>query len=129
MILVKYLQGEDYKNFYSCLIEFVKRDIPDFDDCDIVEKCYIWLALCLFSIRCSIEVINPQLGNQEVFINQIMDNIESQYIANKTIDYKIGNNYILTFGYPKLFIFDSEFPIIDYYSGLLKINGETVTDE
>lgn len=129
MILVKYLQNDDYKNFYNCLFEFVKRDIPDFDECDIVEKCYIWFALCLFSIRCSIEVNNSILGSQEVFINQILDNLESQYIADKTVDYKINDNYVLTFGYPTSFYFDEGYPIIDFYSGLKKLNNENITDE
>lgn len=129
MILVKYLQNDDYKNFYSCLFEFVKRDIPDFDDCDIVEKSYILFALCLFSIRCSIEVNNPQLGSQEVFINQILDNLESQYIPNKTVEYAINDNYVLTFGYPTSFYFEEGYPIIDFYSGLQKVNEQIVTNE
>jgi hypothetical protein len=35
----------------------------DFDDFDIIEKCYIWIAMCMYSIRSTIEVTNKQLGS------------------------------------------------------------------
>lgn len=129
IVLVKYLQGEDYKKFYECLSELAKRDIPDFDDCDIVEKCYIWLAMCMYSIRGIIEVNTPQIGTQEVPISDILNNIESQYIPNKTLDYKLSESFILTFAYPKSFTFEGSLPIIDYYSGLVSINGDVVSNE
>lgn len=129
IILVKYLQAEDYQRFYEGLSEIAMRDIPDFDDCDIVEKCYIWLAMCMYSVRSTVEVICPNLGPQEIHIGLILNNIESQYIANKTLDYQLSDNFVLTFAYPKSFSFDSGLPIIDYYSGLIKINGELVTEE
>lgn len=128
-VIVKYLQAEDYERFYECLTEIAKRDIPDFDDCDIVEKCYIWLAMCMYSIRSSIEVVAPNLGPQEIPMGIILNNIESQYVANKTLDYKLSDNFVLTFGYPKTFTFDSGLPIIDYYSGLVRINNDIVTKE
>ena len=129
LIILKYLQGEDYKNFFECITEMAKRDIPDFDNFDIVEKCYIWIAMCMYSIRPTIEVTNKMLGNQEVTIGQILNNIESQYVPVRNIEYNIGKNYVLSFGYPTSFSIDGELPIIDFYSGLKKINGEDVTQE
>jgi hypothetical protein len=81
----------------------------------------------MYSIRSTIEVLSPNLGPQEIPIVLILNNIESQYIANKTLDYQLSDNFVLTFAYPKSFSFDSGLPIIDYYSGLIKINGEEVT--
>lgn len=129
LILIKYLQGQDYKNFFNCLTEITKKDIEDFDDFDIVEKCYIWIAMCMYSIRASIEVSNKQLGSQEVNINLILDNIESSYIPNKRIDYQLNDKYVMNFSYPKSFTFESNFPVIDYYSGLESINGQKIDEQ
>ena len=63
LVLLKYLQGEHYSAFFDCLNEIVKRDLNDFDDYDIVEKCYIYIAYCMYSIRGSISVTNKMIGD------------------------------------------------------------------
>jgi hypothetical protein len=63
LILIKYLQAEHFSAFFKCLTEIVKRDLPDFDDYDIVEKCYIYFAYCMYSIRATITVHNMHLGD------------------------------------------------------------------
>lgn len=63
LILIKYLQAEDFQRFFECLNEIVKRDIIDFDDFDIVEKYYVYLAYCMYSIRGSITVKNNIIGD------------------------------------------------------------------
>lgn len=129
MILVKYIQAEDYENFYKCLIEITKRDILDFDDFDLVEKCYIWISMCMYSIRSIIEVNNKHLGSQEVKISDILNNIESQYKPNVTVEYKLNENFTLGFGYPKSFSFQNNSPIIDFYSGLETLNNQQLSSE
>ena len=129
MILVKYIQAEDYENFYKCLIEITKRDIPDFDDFDLVEKCYIWIAMCMYSIRSIIEVNNKHLGLQEVKISDILNNIECQYKPNTIVVYKLNDNFTLGFGYPKSFSFQNNSPIIDFYSGLQTFNNQQLSNE
>lgn len=128
-ILVKYLQAQDYKKFFSVLNESIKKDINDFDDFDIVDKVYIYIAQCMYSIRGTLEVNNKQLGSQEVQLGLILNNIESSYPLNKTVDYKLSDNFVLNFGYPKNFVFDGEMPLIDYYSGLIGFNGKVLNDE
>ena len=87
-ILVKYLQAQDYKKFFSILNETIKKDIPNFDDFDIVDKVYVYVAQCMYSIRGSIDVNNNQIGSQEVQLGLILNNIETSYPLNKTVDYK-----------------------------------------
>lgn len=128
-ILVKYLQAQDYKKFFSILNEVIKKDIPDFDDFDIVDKVYVYIAQCMYSIRASLDVNNAQLGSQEVNMSLILNNIETSYPLNKTVDYKLTDNFILNFGYPKNFIFEGDMPIIDYYSGLIGFNGKVLSNE
>lgn len=128
-ILVKYLQAQDYKKFFSILNETIKKDIPNFDDFDIVDKVYVYVAQCMYSIRGSIDVNNNQIGSQEVQLGLILNNIETSYPLNKTVDYKLSDNFILNFGNPKNFIFDGDIPIIDYYSGLIGFNGNFLTED
>lgn len=128
-ILVKYLQAEDYKNFFSVLNQIVIKNIPDFNNFDIVEKAYIYIAMCMYSIRATLDVNNSQIGSQEVSLGLILNNIESSYPIKRTADYKLSDNFILNFGFPKDFVFDGELPIIDYYSGLIGFNGNVLSDQ
>lgn len=128
-ILVKYLQAQDYKKFFSILNEVIKKDIPDFDDFDIVDKVYVYIAQCMYSVRGTLEVNNTQLGPQEVQMGLILNNIETSYPINKIVDYKISDNFVLNFSYPKNFMFEGEMPIIDYYSGLIGFNGKVLSKE
>ena len=129
MILVKYIQAEDYESFYKCLYEITKRDIPDFDDYHLVDKCYVWIAMCMYSVRATIEVNNNHLGSQDVSIVDILNNIESQYKNNTIIEYKLNDNFTLGFCYPKKFSFENNSPIIDYCSGLQTVNGQYISDD
>ena len=62
--LVKFIESENYKGFFDCLNEIVRKDIPNFDDFDIIDKSYVYMAMCMYSIRGVIEINNPQLGSQ-----------------------------------------------------------------
>jgi hypothetical protein len=46
------------------LNEVVKRSIPDFEDFDIVDKAYVYIAMCMYSIRPVISVNNSAIGSQ-----------------------------------------------------------------
>ena len=129
LILIKYLQGENYKKFFESLNEIVLRDLPDFSDYDIVEKCYIYLAYCMYSIRGSISVNNVMIGEQEVPISLILNNIEHGYVQNNMAKYKLNDNFELEFGYPKHFYFEDGVPVIDFYSGLIGFNGNVLSED
>ena len=129
LILIKYLQGEHYQKFFECLNELIIRDLSDFDEYDIIEKCYIYLAYCMYSIRASITVNNKVIGDQEISIALILNNIESGYIHDNVVEYKLNDKFVLQFGYPKTFFFDNGTPIIDFYSGLKGFNGKQLSNE
>lgn len=128
-IMLKYLQGENYKKFYECLNELILKDLPDFNDFDVVEKCYVYLAYCMYSIRGTIGVVNPIIGDQEIPLSLILNNIEQGYIDCKIEDYRLNDNFTLQFGYPKSFSFDGDTPIIDFYSGLIGFNGKKLNED
>jgi hypothetical protein len=58
-----------------------------------------------------------------------LNNIESGYVHDNVIDYRLNDNFVLQFDYPKNFFFDNGNPTIDFYSGLIGFNGKTLTLE
>lgn len=123
LVLVKFIESENYKGFYQCLDELIKKDIPDFDTFDIIDKCYVYMAYCMYSIKGSLEINHVQLGSQQIPISTILNNIEYSY-QNKTFDYEIRKGMVLQFGLPKKFVIEDKLPVIDWYSGLLTFNGK-----
>jgi hypothetical protein len=49
--------------FFECLDKLIERDLKDFNDYDLIEKYYIYLAHCMYSIRGSINVNNHVIGD------------------------------------------------------------------
>ena len=126
LVMVKFIEAENYKGFFDCLNEVVKKNIPDFDEFDIVEKCYVYLAMCMYSVKGSININNKQLGEQIVSVASVLNNIESSY-KKKEFEYEIKKGAVLTFGFPKLFSFGDNLPVIDWVSGFKKFNNTEVS--
>ena len=127
LVLVKFIESENYKGFYQCLDELVKRDIPDFDTLDIIDKCYIYMAYCMYSIKGVLEINHAQLGSQQISVGLILNNVENAYVP-KTFDYEIRKGMVLTFGFPTKFTMEDKFPMIDWFSGLQKFNGKDLNE-
>lgn len=129
MIMVKFLQSQNYKKFFEYLNYVVKNSIPQIDTLDIVEKCYVYIAMCMYSIRGTIAVNNKLIGQQEIPLGIILNNIESSYVPNFIVQYQLKKDVILKFGYPKKFSYQGNTPIIDYFSGLIGYNDVILTEE
>ena len=128
LIMVKFLESENYKAFFQCIDEIVVKNIPNFDEFNIIDKCYVYMAMCMYSIKGAITINNKQLGEQLIQLSLILNNIESSY-EYKTFDYEIKKGAILTFEYPTSFTIEENLPVIDWFSGFKKFNGVEVTSE
>lgn len=128
LVMVKFIESENYKGFFQCLDEIVNKNIPDFDSFNIIDKCYVYIAMCMYSVRATITVNNKQIGEQLVTLALILNNIESSY-QEKWFEYEIKKGAILTFGYPTSFSIEDNMPVIDWFSGFKKFNDIEVTDE
>lgn len=128
-IMLKYLQANDYKNFFKSLDEVVSKNIPHFSDFDIVDKCYVYIAVCMYSVRGSIEVNNPKIGPQEISLGLMLDNIEKSYPICKKVNYSLSDKIELNFVLPKKFVFNGDLPIIDFYSGLVGYNNKIIDND
>lgn len=129
LTLVKFLQSENYKKFFECLDEIAKKSIPQLDDFDIVERCYVYIAMCMYSIRGTISVNNPLIGQQDIHLGLVVNNIESSYVRNFVTEYELKDGITLKFGYPKKFSYEGNIPVIDYFSGLIGYNDIIITQE
>ena len=129
LILLKFLQSENYKGFFKNLNEKIKTTVPDFEDLDIVDKCYVYLALCAYSIRSIVKVSNNFIGDQEVELTLMLHNIEKSY-QNKKIDFYLNDKLKITMGNPKKFYIDENNDItIDYLSNIISVNDKKISIE
>ena len=128
LVMIKFIESENYKAFFQCLDEVVKKNIPDFDSFNIVDKCYVYLAMCMYSIRGSIAINNNIIGEQVISLGLVINNIESSY-QEKEFEYEIKKGAKLTFGIPTTFTIEENLPIIDWFSGFNKFNDIEVTPE
>lgn len=129
LILLKFLQSDNYRGFFENLNEKIKTTIPDFEDFDIVDKCYVYLTLCAYSIRSVVKVSNSFIGDQDVELTLMLHNIEKSY-QNKKIDFKINDKLKITLGNPKKFYVDENNDItIDYLSNIISINDKIIDED
>ena len=127
LVLLKFLQADNYKGFFDCLDSKIKETNEDFEDYNIVDKCYVYLAFCAYSVRSIARVSNKFIGDQEVELVLMLENIEKSY-QEKRIKYKVSDNICITFGVPKRFYVDKNNNIvIDYLSNVIDINGRKLS--
>lgn len=129
LLLIKFIESENFKGFFDCLNEIVLKSIPDFQDFNIVDKCYVYIAMCLYSIRGTIEVKNDKLGTQIVSLGQVLQNIEKCYHHGGLYEYDIKDGATLKFGIPSGFSIKQNLPQIDWVSGLQYLNDKKLSKE
>ena len=125
MILLKFLNGENLKGFYTTLDTLLKDSIPDFDSLDICDKAYIYIAYYFYSVRSSISLKAEKFDNVEVPLTILLDSLEHGY---KKEHIKCNFfNWAADVHYPTKLIFDDNNTIlIDYLSSLRNIGGVAI---
>lgn len=125
--IIKYTNSDDYCGFYSCLNEIIKETVPDFEDFDIIDKAYVYLALCFFSVRPTIPIKQASRDgvyfDSEVALSVLLDNIEQTYRVRKR-ELKLSPKVRVEIGYPKALIMDNESISLDFASAISYINGK-----
>lgn len=126
LVLVKYLESEDYRNFFSNIDNFILEDIPDFSEFSVFDKAYTYLVICYYYIRPKF-TMNTDYGPKNIGIDVIIENMDNCVPGNMVC--KIGS-FDFEFGLPKSFYFEEQDKFMyDYISGLVKVNGKEITEK
>lgn len=128
LILLKFLNGDNFQGFYNALDTLISESIPEFKLLDICDKAYIYIAYYFYSVRSSISLKSEKFDSVEVPLTILLDSIESNY-KKESINYKFYNwNSIIH--YPTQLIFDDPNSIaIDMLSSLRKIESLEIKQE
>lgn len=128
LVLLKFLNGENYKGFYNALDSLILESIPDFISLDICDKAYIYIAYYFYSIRSSISIKGEKIDSVEVPLNFMLDSIENNY--NKEDIVIKFHNWNAKIHYPTKLLFDEENTLaIDFLSGLRYIESVQITPD
>lgn len=120
LILLKFLNGENYKGFYKALDALLTESIPDFENLNLCDKAYIYIAYYFYSVRGSIVVQGSKVDSVEVPLTVMLDSIEEGYIKD-VAECEI-NSWKTKVYYPKYLIFDDNDRIaIDKFSAIESI--------
>lgn len=127
LILLKFLNGDNYKGFYTALDSLIKESIPDFDEYDICDKAYVYIANYYYSVKNEISVKGEKIDTVTLPLVIILDEIEKKY-EKSFLDFNFSNHNA-KIHYPKHLLFDDNDSIsIDYISGLESV-GNIVLDK
>lgn len=129
LTILKFCQSENYKGFFKFLDSIIKETIQEFDELDIVEKAYTYIALCLYSVKATLVVGNTGFfpGQNEIPLSVILSNLEQRY-KNVTKNICL-NNHIFELGLPRALSSTEETIDIDYSSSIRKVDGKDIDYE
>lgn len=128
LVLLKFLNGENFQGFYNALDTLILESIPEFLDLDICDKAYIYIAYYFYSIRSSISIKNEKISSIEVPLTYMLDSIENNY-KKELISIKFYNRDA-KIHYPKKLVFDeTNIILIDFLSGLRFIENIDITNK
>lgn len=132
LILLKFLNGDNYKGFYNALDKLISESITNFSDLNLCDKIYIYIAYYFYSIRTSISLKSDKFDSVEIPLTILLDSIENNY-KKDLINVKFYN-WNAKIHYPTSLTFDEPNTIsVDLLSSLryiedLKINSEQLED-
>lgn len=121
-VLLKFIQAQDYSGFYSALNELIKETIPNFCEFNIIEKAYVYLALCFYSVHSTVITENTVLGPIEYSIGHFFESIDSccSQIPPSFV-YELSPVIKAELSIPTRLVFTHSEISIDYSTGLSKI--------
>lgn len=123
VVLLKFLQGEDFTNFFNTLDQIISRSIPDIKNMNIIDKMYIYIAFYYYNINPSIPITHPKLGQTGLDLGNVLNDIETAYVSNDKI-FEITDKIQVAAHYARDFYFEDGKPQINYGTCVSKIKKE-----
>jgi hypothetical protein len=128
IILLKFLNGENFEGFYKKLNSLIVESIPNFFELDIIDKAYLYVAYFYYSIKTSINIKAEKFDAVEVPLTILLDSLEENYNKN-ILNYKFYKWDDCKVSYPSRIILKDNNIDIDYTSGLKEISEHKLTAE
>lgn len=130
IVLLKFIEAKDYSGFYHALDEIVKETIPNFSEYNIIEKAYVYLALCFYSVHSSVVTENTVLGPIEYSVGNFFESIDGCCSQIPSIYvYELSPTIKAELSIPTKLNFTHSEINVDYSTGLNKIKNITFTSE
>ena len=128
LILLKFLNGDNFKGFYETLDKLIIKSIPSFNELDLCDKLYIYLTYYYYSVNNSFLMKDTSYNDIEIDISVLLNELETKY--DKELSSIKFHNWNAFAHYPKNILFDDYNIIsIDYLSSLKKIENVEITLE
>lgn len=128
LILLKFLNGENYEGFYNALDTLIIESIPDFKGLDLCDKVYIYIAYYFYSVRTSISLKSEKFDSAEVPLTVLLDSLETRY--KKELIEVPFYNWKAKIHYPTTIYFDEPNTIVvDHLTALRNIEGLEIKTE
>lgn len=127
--ILKYLNGDNYKDFFKCLDYIIAETIDDFAEFNLVDKAYIYIAFFYYSVK-PILNIKAKTGFEEFLDLADMLNVIEELYQPVEIKTKISGYENCLISWPSNFELSEENIIdIDKSSILKTINGIKLDDK
>lgn len=127
LVLLKFLNGDNFMGFYNSLNLLIKNTIPDFDSYDICDKAYVYIAFYYYSVKTHIKIKAEKFDAIDVPLTIILDSLENNYKKNTvTTDFL---KWTCEVSYPTKVIPKKDSIDIDYVSGLRTVAGTVLNAE
>lgn len=129
IIILKYLNAENFKGFYKCLDNIIKVTIPNFSEFNIIDKAYTYIAYFYYSVK-PVLTIKASNGFEDYLeLATLLDSIEELFHPAE-IKTKIANYPDCLISWPSDFdLSDENIISIDKTSILKTINGVPLDKE
>lgn len=120
VVLLKFLQSENYTAFFNILDNLIEKSIPTFKTFNFIDKVYTYIAFAYYNIHPIVSISHPKLGSTDLPISNILNDIEESYEQNY-IEFEITKSIKVAIHYPRRFYFEDKNPIVDYSTAIHKI--------
>lgn len=127
LILLKFLNGDNFLGFYNKLNDLIKKSIPDFEEYDICDKAYVYMAYYYYSVKTHIKIKADKFDAVDVPLTIILDSLETEY--KKKIIKSDFLKWECEIGYPTKINPKNDSIDIDYISGLKSVGGNILNQE
>ena len=128
LILLKFLNGENYKGFYGALDSLIRQSITNFDSMNLIDKAYIYIANFYYSVKSDIAVKGEIVDTVDLPLIIFLNELEESY--NKELMNHNVMNFKCLLHYPTQLLFDSNDNIdIDFSSSIRQVGNEVLNLE